>query len=92
MASGDGHRNANKSGKWLEDQVEEILSGYGVSSLMFNQVGTKFGKKIMAKNAPGFLLKNVPYTNMFGVKSRGEFVLQLNNKGPVRIECRNQNV
>lgn len=91
MADRQG-QNANKSGKWLENQVEETLGAYGIPSMFFRKVGTKFGKKIMEQNTPGFLLKNVPYTNMLGGESRGEFVLQRTNKGPVRIECRKQDV
>jgi len=59
---------------------------------MFRKVDTMFGQKIMKQNVPGFLLKNVPYTNMFGSKSTGEFVLQVTDKGPIRIECRSQAV
>ncbi len=85
-------RSANRNGKWLEDEVEKTLGKYGIPSIKFRQVGTRFGQKIMKQNVPGFLLKNVPYTNMFGSKSTGEFVLQVTDKGPIRIECRSQAV
>lgn len=92
MASGDGHRHANKTGKWLEDEVEKTITDYGFSVLHHRDIKTKFGKNIIKDSPKGFLLKNVPYTNMYGEKSTGEFVLQLSNYGPIRIECRNQNV
>jgi len=92
MASGDGHRKANKAGKWLENEVENTINNCGLPSLFYKQIGTRFGKKVMTKYPYGFLLKNVPYTNMFGSTSRGEFVLQLSSLGPIRIECRNQTV
>lgn len=85
-------RNANRSGKWLENQVENTLNEYGIPSLYYKQVGTRFGQNIMKREVPGFLLKNVPYINMLGSESRGEFVLQIANKGSVRIECRKQDV
>lgn len=85
-------QNANKSGKWLEEQVEGTLKGLGINTIPYSKVGTRFGKKILEENAPGFLLKNVPYINMYGGESRGEFVLQLKDYGPIRIECRMQTV
>lgn len=91
MADKQGH-NANKSGKWLEDEVEKTLNFYNIPSINFRLVGARFGKKITKQNPKGFLLKNVPYINMYGHESRGEFVLQLSNRGPIRIECRRQDV
>lgn len=85
-------QTANKNGKWLEQQVEDIIVSYDVEKINYRQIGTKFGKKILSINPKAFLIKNVPYTNMYGGISRGEFVLQLKNKGPVRIECRSQRV
>lgn len=85
-------QNANKSGKGLEEQVENILEDLGIRVIPFSKIGTNFGKKIMAEDANGFLLKNVPYTNMYGGRSFGEFVLQIKDRGPFRIECRKQNV
>jgi len=85
-------QNANKSGKYLERQVEEHLNGIGYASTNFSSMGKLFGKKIISQSAPGFLLKNVPYINMYGGQARGEFVLKPTNKPPVRIECRFQNV
>lgn len=90
MADNQGQR-ANKEGRKLENKVEDLLIDKGVVSLKYTQVGAKTGK-LISSNTPGFLLKNVPYTNMYGGKSRGEFVLQINNRGPIRIECRSQHV
>ena len=84
-------RQANRNGRWLEDEVENILNGFGVPSLRHSKVGTRFGQNILKQNVPGFLLKSVPYTNMYGGRGLGEFVLQISNFGPVRIECRIQN-
>lgn len=84
---------ANRSGKWLENQIEKALNGCGIRSLFFREISTTFGETIMNDtSSKGFLLKNVPYINMFGGNSRGEFVLKLNNKAPIRIEVRMQTV
>jgi len=66
------------------------LIGYGIKSLFHREIGMRFGKKILSQKAPGFLIKNVPFTNMYGSQSYGEFVLQITNRGPIRIECRGQ--
>lgn len=86
-----GH-NANKSGKWLEQQVEAELKKYGIKSIMYSKLDTKAGKKFVASCKRGFLAKHVPYTNMFGSNAYGEFVLYLFGIGIFRIECRYQGV
>ena len=91
MADVQGH-NANKSGKWLEKEVEETLNGYGFQSVDHKTIGKKFGNKVSNQDIPGFLIKNSYYTDMFGKRARGEFVLQVSNKGSIRIECRRQTV
>lgn len=85
-------QNANKNGKWLEDQVEKELLKYGIKSILYRKLKTAKGKEFISKCSKGFLLKNVPYTNMFGSKAWGEFVLVLFNVGVFRIECRGQAV
>lgn len=85
-------QKANKAGKHLEKQVENYLNDLGYVPIMFKKVGTPSGKKIMQQEVPGFLLKNVPYTNMYGGSGRGEFVLLSGHQAPTRIECRYQNV
>lgn len=84
---------ANKNGKWLENEIENKINSCGIKSLFFRELSTDFGDKITNDTTSnGFLLKNVPYINMFGGKSRGEFVLKLANKSPIRIEARCQRV
>ena len=83
---------ANKSGKWLENQVESEFAKYGIKAIKYSEFDTKKGKKILASCKSGFLLKNVPYINMFGSNAYGEFVLCLFGRDPIRLECRNQDV
>lgn len=85
-------QNANKNGKWLENQVEAELAKYGIGSIKSKDIGTKEGKAFIASCKHGFLAKNVPYTNMFGSNAYGEFVLHLFGVGTFRIECRYQKV
>lgn len=86
-------QKANSNGKWLENEIENTLSNYGILSVYHKQIGKRFGNNVVKDTkAPAFLIKNVPYTNMFGGQSRGEFVLQIKNYGPIRIECRFQKV
>jgi hypothetical protein len=92
MASGDGHRKANESGLNLENKVEELIKELGMDSIHHSRIGTRFGKKVLTKSPDGFLLKHVPFINMYGEKSHSEFVWQLNNFGPIRIECKQQTV
>jgi len=74
-------QKANQSGQWLEQQVENILACKGI-------VTDSIDKTNVYK---GVLFKNVPYINMYGGQSIGEFVLSLPNKN-IRIECRQQSV
>lgn len=85
-------QNANRSGKWLEDQVEAELAKYGIGSIMYRDLDTKADKAFIASCKRGFLVKNVPYTNMFGSNAYSEFVLYLFGVGVYRIECRYQAV
>jgi hypothetical protein len=84
--------NANKTGKWLEAQVEAELLKYGIKSIMYSELDTKSGMEFVASCKRGFLLKHVPYKNMYGSNAYGEFVLYLFGKGVFRIECRYQGV
>jgi hypothetical protein len=83
-------QNANKSGRGLEDQVEELISKKGIKVVQYRDVkGIDFGKLI--KSEPkGCLVKNLPYVNMYGKNARGEFTLFTPNIGDWRIECRKQ--
>lgn len=85
-------QNANKNGKWLETQVEQTLAKYGIKSIMYNDLDTEEGHNFVTNAKRGFLAKNVPYTNIFGSKAYGEFVLYLFGFGARRIECRSQHV
>ena len=85
-------QNANKNGKWLETQIEQTLAKYGIKSIMYKDLETKKGRELVASAKRGFLAKNVPYTNVFGSKAYGEFVLYLLGVGARRIECRAQHV
>jgi len=89
MADVQGH-NANKSGKWLESEVEYTLNNLGFKSVNLKSIGKEFGEDVSNNNLPGFIVKNSYYTDMFGRRSRGEFLLQVANRGPIRIECRRQ--
>lgn len=85
-------QNANKNGKWLEAQVEKELAKYGIKSIMYKKLDTAEGMKFVASCKRGFLVKHVPYINMYGSNAYGEFVLHLFGIGAFRIECRAQNV
>lgn len=90
-------QKANQNGKWLEDQVESILSQYDVESVRYSELARPDFLSLLIKSSsaasPSLLVKNVPYTNMFGKNARGEFLI-LSDKlsGPTRIECRYQAV
>ena len=91
MANAQG-KKANENGRKLEHTVEELINNKNIPSVYFKDIDSKFGAEIIEGGYKGFLLKNVPFINAFGGKSRGEFVLKLNNKPAIRIECRGQNV
>lgn len=77
------------TGKLLENSVEDYLESLDVSPVFYREWITD--SVYLPKNTPGLLLKNVPYTSIYGSNSRGEFVLSVNGKPDVRIECRFQN-
>jgi len=83
---------ANKNGQWLEDQVETIITDYGLASILHSKINTRSGKKIVEQSEDGVLFKNVPFISAYGTKSRSEFVLNLSGRGPIRIECKFQKV
>lgn len=85
-------QTANKNGRWLENQTEQTLAKYGIKSIMYSDLNTEKGKDFVANAKRGFLAKHVPYTNVFGSKAYGEFVLYLFGVGAIRIECRSQHV
>jgi hypothetical protein len=81
---------ANFTGKGLEDDVENFLADKGIQSMMFSDWA--HDREPILLGTDGILLKNVPYTTIYGGNGRGEFVLSVNGKKDVRIECRLQNV
>jgi len=81
---------ANSNGKRLEDMVEAELNKYGISSLSYSDWLN--GVVRVPKGVKGMLFKNVPYTNVYGANSRGEFLLFLQGLADTRIECRSQTV
>jgi len=63
---------------------------HGITSIMFSDwVHDRIQFPLLIK---GLLLKNVPYITIYGGNGRGEFVLTLDGKKDIRIECRFQNV
>lgn len=80
---------ANRTGKVLENEVERFLDvEFNIFPVNYK---TYFEEAIVEpENARGILLKNVPYTNIYGGKGRGEFLLSVNGKTEARIECRFQ--
>ncbi len=83
---------ANENGHKLERRVEKELAKYKINSIPYRKLKTKEGKSFVLAAKRGFLAKNVPYTNVFGSRAFGEFVLYLFGSGEIRIECRSQNV
>lgn len=79
---------ANRAGKGLEDAVEICVKQYGFEPIFYREwINSKVGT-----SERGVLLKNVPYTNVYGGSSRGEFLLSGAGIKDTRIECRLQNV
>lgn len=81
---------ANSNGKRLENSVETELNKYGIDSLSYAEWLN--GNALIPKGVKGILFKNVPYTNVYGSNSRGEFLLFLQGVADTRIECRSQTV
>lgn len=79
---------ANKNGKRLEDLVEAELCKYNIDVLAYNEWANDVTK--ISDDAKGVLITNAPYINVYGSRSRGEFLLFLNGFLDTRIECRSQ--
>lgn len=82
--------NANIKGKRLENEVEMELLKYNIPSINFKQWITDATSIAGTNN--GLLLKNVPYTTIYGSNGYGEFVLTRDKYKDIRIECRTQHV
>lgn len=83
---------ANEAGRSLEERIEKEALKYGVPTIQYRDMLTDEGKQVINDSKLGVLIKNVPYTNMFGSEGRGDFLLCLFNIGAIRIECRGQSV
>lgn len=84
-------KTANANGRDLENFVEDVLNDKGIKSLQYKDMVSRL-RAMGGKDFKGVLIKNAPYTNMYGGKSRGEFLLHTPSLPPVRIECRSQQV
>lgn len=83
-------QNANKAGKWLEDEVEDTLNACGITSIQNRDLGDDVSLITINFNPKGVLIKNAPYINSYGKNARGEFLLRLKAMDDCRIECRAQ--
>ena len=81
---------ANSNGRRLEDLVEAVLCKYDIDALSYNEWLNGVVK--IPNDIKGILFKNVPYINVYGSNSRGEFLLFLKGYPDTRIECRSQTV
>jgi hypothetical protein len=85
--------NAYMAGKALENTVEKILGIQGVGSIEYKDwVTNNWIEMARVSGAPGLLVKNFPYTNIYGRPGRSEFVLVVDDYENIRIECRSQRV
>jgi len=76
------------TGKLLENAVENYLKSLTIPSISYKHwINDSI---CVPTSVSGLLLKNVPYTSVYGGRSRGEFVLSMDGKPDVRIECRFQ--
>jgi len=85
-------RNAVKSGKWLENEVETIIMTQGVVDYKYvNQ--TDLFEDGITNHTTGVLRKNVPYENVYKEDAIVEFVLKSYARGAsAMIECKCQKV
>ena len=81
---------ANQTGRYLEDAVEDFLNEEcGVFPISYSDWANE--SVIPPYAIRGILLKNVPYINIYGGNGWGEFLLSVEDRDDVRIECRLQN-
>jgi len=82
---------AKSNGHALENRVEELIISYDIISLTYKEwISSRFGV-----DTEYVLLKNVPYTTIYGGSGRSEFLLLKNGyslDNGIRIECRSQQV
>jgi hypothetical protein len=79
---------SNLSGQFLESAIEQEFTRRGIP--VFDWGGNGDNGDLLA---PHFLLRNVPYTSIYGCQSRSEFVYRhFRGQMDVRFECRWQQV
>lgn len=75
---------ANRQGRILENAIIPIFKGHG-----FEVVAYREWVKSPDKHGEELLLKNVPYTTIYGHKGNNEFLIQSKkHKLNVRLECK----
>lgn len=81
-------QEANISGKYLENMVERTFKDLGYEIKTYND-----DRGVLDMFMPKLLLRNVPFTNLFGGTSRTEFVaMNEAHERKLRIECKAQEV
>lgn len=79
---------ANHGGRWLEDIVEREFKARG---FLVRYHGDDQDNTDLFN--PNRLIKNAPYTSIYGCDSRSEFLaISDSRKRAIRIECRKQDV
>lgn len=81
---------SNFSGKTFESSVEREFVERGVHPVAFNS-GPRGNNGNSDLFNPRQLIRNVPYTSIYGSRSKSEFVYQ-DKRRHIRIECRWQQV
>jgi hypothetical protein len=79
---------SNNSGKFLEEAIEREFRARGIN--VFDYTEKHSNTDMFAER---FLLKNAPYTSIYGCQSRSEFLYHDDTRySHIRIECRWQQV
>lgn len=80
--------HANKTGRVLENLVENTFGSHGFQIVMHS----KYIKK-PEKYGDDLVIKHAPYTNIYGMKGRSEFLVKSKKFNlNIRIECKWQQV
>lgn len=82
MASGS---RANRSGRVLENVVESVFQTHGYRVLRYSEWNRQPDR---FADESRLLLKNVPYTTIYGHQGRSEFVVVVQGEPLLRIECK----
>jgi hypothetical protein len=81
MSSG---AQANKSGRVLEKAVESVFATHHYQIVNY----TEYRKSPQRFEGQKILLKNVPYTSIYGKRARSEFAFRDSSNEWTRIECK----